>query len=94
MGQESKNHLCDLEARLQRAGKARALWGRGASVLPSSSLLKAGGSCNRFARDVGEGGATPSSEERWLHSETGDNRPLSQMHQREGPQGKGKADLR
>lgn len=37
--------------------------GRGASVLPSSSFLKSGGSCNRFARDVGEGGKTPSSEE-------------------------------
>lgn len=80
MDQESSNQLCKLEGGLQRAARAGHA-GEGIPLFSTpSSFLEASGSYSRFA---GEGGTTPSSEERRPHLE-GDSRqlPLSQMHQR------------
>lgn len=56
MDQGSKSHLCNLEGGLQRAGGSGALCGEKPLFPTPSSLCRASGSRNRFARNAGEGG--------------------------------------
>lgn len=91
MDQGSKNHLCNLEGGLQRAGRARALWGETPLFSTPSSVLRASGSCNRFARNAGEGGRQNTQfRGEVVQKGPGSNNPLSQIRQREWtPKAKG-----